>query len=89
MHAQRKDANEGEIILGLTAAGCCCIQMDRTAGFDLVVVRDDKIWLFEDKMKGGKLTKNEIKTMARVKEAGGTVHLVYSLEQALEIIGTR
>lgn len=90
MYAQRRDANEAEIIAVLTFAGCYCIQMDKSAGFDLLVIKDDDMYVMEIKAPGKEsdLTASErARLEGIVMIGGGNYWVVSSAEQALNIIG--
>ena len=92
MIAQRRDENEPEIILALRAAGCFVLQMDKSAGFDLLAIRDDNAWVIEVKQPGkeSKLTKaEEARALEIAQQGSGYYFVVSSPEMALEIIGTR
>jgi hypothetical protein len=87
MRHGRRDANHGEIRDSLRKAGYRVWDMgDVGGGFpDLLVLSKSKIGvLFEVKVKGEKLTKQELKFHS---EYEGALGIVYSAEQAIEIIG--
>lgn len=87
MIAQRRDANEPEIVEALRAAGCYVSRMDKGAGFDLLVVRDH-VYVVEVKLPGkqNNLTPDERKTKAAIEAAGGQYYVVWNVEMALEIL---
>jgi len=91
MIVQRRDANEPEIVAALRAAGCWVGQMDRTAGFDLLVRRDGKSWVMEVKRPKHEkeLTNNEYNVKANMELCDCEYYVVSNIEYALEIIGTR
>ena len=84
--ADKRDANEGEIIELLRYMGCIVIQMDRHAGFDLVVVTpaDGKVHIVEVKNpeRKWKLTPAEKTKKEQVEAAGGKYEIVETLADA-------
>jgi len=88
MIRQRKDGNERGIVLALRAAGCYVQQMDRSAGFDLLVMRGGETWAIEVKQPGETYTENEIKTCTAIQAHGGQYHTARSIDDALRIVGS-
>lgn len=87
MIAQRRDKNEQEIVQALRCLGCCVIQMDKSAGFDLLVIRQH-VYIIEVKMpdKRDALTDSEMSTKRNVESCGGRYHVATSIEEALAIV---
>lgn len=65
MHAQRKDANEADIIKALRAHGCYVKQMDKSAGFDLLVVYSSIKWAIMGGIVIAEVKNTEGKTLTR------------------------
>jgi Holliday junction resolvase len=81
----RVDSNQPEIVAALRKAGCK-VQHMHTIGDgcpDLLVGKDGINYVFEVKAPGGSLTLAELEWLA---EWRGTAYVVYSAEQAIEII---
>jgi hypothetical protein len=86
--AQRRDANEKEIVKALRAAGA---YVHVGGPFDILVGYKGTWWIVE--IKDGakrpsqrKLTKDEMVFITEVKNRA-PIHLIESVEQALEMIG--
>jgi len=86
---ERRDGNERHIIDALEAAGAFVRQMRVGAGFDLLVIYQGVTHVMEVKQPGGKLTPNEKLTQSKVIIAGGSYHIVNTIDDALEIIRER
>jgi hypothetical protein len=83
--AAKRDANEGEIILALTAAGCSVQQLSEKGVPDLLVWSPVAgLLLMEVKGAKGKLTQDQV---AFANQWGGDIHIVRSIQDALEIAG--
>lgn len=90
MNAQRRDNNERPIIDALERVSCAVIQMDKSAGFDLIVISPrNGTHIFEIKNPAEKweLTPAEKKRKAEVEAAGGLYCVVLTVEQALIVAG--
>ena len=90
MQAQKRDSNEPEIIQALRRVNCVWIPMDRTAGFDAIVISPrtgTHIFEIKDPAKRWKLTPAEEKRKSEVEAVGGLYCIVLSAEQALIIAG--
>ncbi len=84
-----RDANERDIIRALRAVGCIVRQMDRHAGFDLLVVSPfTGIHIVEVKNPAYKwhLTENEQDFQGLVESAGETYWIIDSVEAAMKMI---
>lgn len=86
MYAQRRDNNEPQIIATAQALGAYVQQMDKSAGFDLLVC-DMDTHIVEVKNGNGKLTDSEAKVKAAVESAGGVYNIARSVFDVLEILG--
>jgi len=88
MNAQKRDANEGEIIDFLRGVGAYVSQMDKSAGFDLLVVCG-LVYVVEVKnpARKWKLTEAEAKTKQEIESAGGRYYIVETVEAAARVIG--
>ena len=89
LYAQRRDKNEREIIDALESAGASVIQMDKSAGFDLLVFYMWKIYVAEVKRpdKKIKLEDNEMDTCEIITRQGCKYYILTSIDQALDMIG--
>ena len=103
MYAQRRDINEPEIVDALRSVGAYVQQMDKSAGFDLLVGYASRYffgwrwYIIEVKNTNGKqatreqlekmLTKNERDTMQLIQAAGGEYHIVTGAAAALAVVG--
>lgn len=92
IHRRRKvDANQKTIVAALRAIGACVIDLSGSGGgvMDLLVIYRGRIFLIEVKnMKGrGKvLTPAQIELHALIRAAGGEVHVVCSVEDAIAVV---
>ena len=90
MNAQRRDANEAGIIAALRAAGAFVQQMDKSAGFDLLVFFQGAIYVMEVKIPGkqNNLTLAEEDRMEMIRVIGEVdYNIVTTPEAALNVIG--
>jgi hypothetical protein len=88
MIAQKRDKNEPEIVAALRAVGCVWIAMDKSAGFDGIVISPrNGVHIFEIKnpCENWTLTPAEEKRRAEVIAACGVYNVVLGVEQALMI----
>ncbi len=86
--AQRRDGNEREIITALDHVGAAVFQMDKSAGFDLLVAYRGRLVALEVKRPGERLTDNERKVLARIIQHGDNLaYVVETAEEALQAIG--
>lgn len=92
IHRRRKvDANQKTIVAGLQAIGACVIDLSGSGHgvMDLLVIYRGKSWMVEVKnLKGrGKvLTKAQIELHRLIGAAGGEVHIVTDLDQAIALV---
>jgi hypothetical protein len=88
MNAQKRDANEPEIIEFLRGVGTRVQQMDKSDGFDLLVTCGLH-YIVEVKNPARKwaLTEAEQKTKDEIESAGGRYYVVTSVEDAARVIG--
>lgn len=96
MYAQRRDSNEPEIIESLEKLGAIVKQMDKSAGFDLLVFFNKNIHIVEVKNTNGKiktrdkliklLTNNEYNTMIIIESSGVPYNIVTNIDEALKIV---
>ena len=95
IHRRRKvDANQREIVAGLRAIGACVIDLSASGKgvMDLLVIYRRTLHLVEVKnLKGrGKvLTPAQIDLHKQIGEAGGEVHIVTDLAQAIALVTRR
>lgn len=82
--AAKRDANEKPIIEALRAAGATVEQLSKKGVPDLLVGFQGHTFLMEIKGEKGKLTPDEDTWIAAWR---GQVHIVRSVEEALEVIG--
>jgi len=85
MLKQRRDANEALIIEALLHAGAHVIRMDKSAGFDLLVISPRGVNLVEvkDPSQRWTLTENEARVKRAVELAGGPYYIVETVEEAI------
>lgn len=83
----KRDTNETPIIQALKAAGASVKQMDRLAGFDLLVAYQEQLYVVEVKTKTGMLTNAEQLYKRELSWQGITYHVIRSVEEALQMIG--
>lgn len=92
IHRRRKtDHNQKTIVAGLRAIGACVIDLSASGSgvMDLLVIYRRKVHLVEVKnLKGrGKiLTPAQIELHRQIGDAGGEVHIVTDLEQAIALV---
>ena len=91
MIAQKRDANEGDIVAAAKAAGAFVIPMDKSAGFDLLVIHRSGTHIVEVKNPARKwsLTRDEQKTERAVEKAGQFYNIVETAEDMLEVLGMK
>ena len=84
----KRDANEREIITVAKHAGAHVIQMDKNAGFDLLVVHPKGVFIVEVKNPDlkWKFTQAEEAQMRRVERAGQEYHVVELAEDFIEML---
>jgi hypothetical protein len=88
LSAQRRDANEPAIIEALRGAGAFVMQMDKSVGFDLLVIdHATNIYIAEVKSQNGKLTDREYALCNVLRNMGVTMHILKSETDALRMIG--
>lgn len=78
MIAQKKDANQDEIIAAFQAIGYSVLSMDRLAGFDILAIKYNRVRIIEIKnpKRHWHLTPAEIKMKAFVENAGGRYEII-------------
>ena len=89
-YASKRDANEARLIALWRASGCLVIQMDRRAGFDLLVICPRSglhIVEIKDSHKSWTLTPAEKLTYMEVTRRGAAYNIITDEEQALKLIG--
>jgi hypothetical protein len=85
----KRDANEGLVIEYLRNAGCLVQQMDRHAGYDLLVLSPLTGWhILEVKNPAysWKLTKAELARRDEVEAHGGAYNIVTSIDDVERIM---
>ena len=88
MRAAKVDANQAEIVKALRAVGVS-VQSLATIGKgcpDLLAARGADTWVIEVKGPKGKLTPDQIEFL---KNWRGVVHIVRTVDEALNIVGGR
>lgn len=88
MRAAKVDANQAEIVKALRAVGVS-VQSLATIGKgcpDLLAARGADTWVIEVKGPKGKLTPDQIEFL---KNWRGVVHIVRTVDEALNIVGVR
>src|SRR5512139_287762 len=83
----QRDLNEREIISTLVAAGAYVQQMDRHAGFDLLVCHAGVVYVAEVKAPGGRFTQAEMDTEAAITATGCKYWVLRDFMDALRMIG--
>jgi len=85
-YAQNKrDANEQGLIDLWVSLGCEVVQMDRHAGFDLLVVSHETVYIVEVKnpKRAWRLTDAEADLQSRI---GQHYHIIQTDEEAMELV---
>lgn len=79
MIAQRRDNNEPEIIARAKELGCAVISMDKSAGFDLLIVspRTGPQIVEVKNPKRWKIEPAEQKRREQVESVGGKYHIIF------------
>ena len=89
MTPSKRDANEADLIKMWRQLGAVVIEMDRRAGFDLLVIHRGEVYIVEVKNGAARWRLTEAER-ARCTEIG-TVNVPYSIvtnrREALELIG--
>jgi Holliday junction resolvase len=86
MRAARVDANHGEVVAALRKAGCT-VQSLASIGKgcpDLLVGKDGRTFTIEVKGPKGQLTPDQVKW---INEWQGVVHIVRTVDDALQLVG--
>lgn len=86
MRAQRRDANEREIVKFWADLGAAWIPMDRDAGFDGILLWRGQKWIVEIK-NGTQLTPREESRKTQVESVGVQYHIIENKRQAAELVG--
>lgn len=89
MIAQRRDNNEAEIIAHAKRLGCAVISMDKSAGFDLLVIGPDgRPHIVEVKNPAAKwkIEPAEQKRREQVEAVGGKYHIVFTPDDLSRIL---
>jgi hypothetical protein len=95
MIRQRKDTNEREIINAYQGVGAYARQMDRKAGFDLLVFFRGVVYVVEVKYTTKHktraelikmLTANEFEAMQLIESTGADYNIVQNITEALSVI---
>jgi len=84
---QKRDANEKEIATALRAAGAMYLYLDKSAGFDALVVYAGHTWLVEIKMPGKLPNLRELEAQLEIEAHGGNVHILHDVDDAMQMIG--
>lgn len=83
-YANKRDANEGEVIDALEDAGCRVMKLNE---FDLLVEYRGQVFMVEVKNPKGKNTLTELQE--ELLEAGWPLKVVRSKEEAFEAVGLK
>jgi hypothetical protein len=91
MIAQKRDTNEAELITIWRGVGALVIPMDKSAGFDLLVIHRGKVYVVEVKQPGKRyrLTDAERARCTEVEAVGVPYNIVQTADDALEMLGLR
>jgi hypothetical protein len=89
MTPSKRDANESELIALWRQLGAVVIEMDRNAGFDLIVAHRGEVYIVEIKAEGKRmrLTDAERVRCTEVEAVGVPYSIVTSRKEALELLG--
>lgn len=88
LNAQRRDGNEREIIQALRAAGVIVLQMDKSAGFDLLCAYAGQLYILEIKRKGVyTLEPSEMRVKRQLELADVVYHVPHDIDEALCVFG--
>lgn len=82
--AAKRDGNESEIVAALEGVGCSVTRLSQKGVPDLLVARQGVNFLIEVKEPKGKLTEDQETFIWNWK---GSVAVVRSVEEALEVVG--
>ena len=90
-HRRKVDGNQREIVAGLRAIGACVIDLSGVGAgvMDLLVIYRRRTHMVELKNldgRGNKLTPAQIGLHQQIGDAGGEVHIVTDLEQAIALV---
>jgi hypothetical protein len=91
MTPSKRDANESELITLWRKVGAVCIEMDRNAAFDLLVLHRGEVYLVEVKAEGKRmrLTQRERERCTEVEAVGVPYNIVQTADDALKMLGLR
>lgn len=83
MIAQKRDKNESLIVSAFERCGAYVSKMDKSAGFDLLVVTPRGVHVVEDKdpSQRWKLTENEAAVKRAIELAGGAYYVIETPEE--------
>lgn len=89
----KRDANERAILATLRALGVWYYQMDRNAGFDLLLAHCGRLFVVEIKdgarpVSGKRLTPNEDDTRTALEWHGIPYAICETLDEVLRVIGS-
>jgi hypothetical protein len=84
---QKRDANEHEIAAALRQVGAGYIYLDKSVGFDALVIYAGSVYLVEIKMPGKALNAREIEAHLEIRRAGGVVNVIHDVDEALHMVG--
>lgn len=88
LSAQRRDSNEREIIQALRAAGVIVLQMDKSAGFDLLCAYAGQLYVVEIKREGCyTLEPAEMRVKRQLELADVAYHVPHDIDEALCVFG--
>lgn len=87
LYAQRRDGNETEIVSAWRHAGAMVLYMDKSAGFDDIVIFCGRVYLIEVKKIGEKLTPREKRLAEMLLAAGAPYFIVHDVDEGLRTIG--
>jgi hypothetical protein len=85
--AAKRDANEGDIVKALEAAGWLVMKISDKGAPDLLCARKGVLKLVEVKGPKGKLTPAQVESHQRLAASLVTVHVVTTPEEALAAVG--
>jgi len=92
-HRRRVDENQKSIVSALKAIGACVIDLSGSGGgvMDLLVIYRGKVWMVEVKNPAKpkadqSLTTAQIRVHAEIGRAGGEVHIVRTINEAIALV---
>ena len=92
-HRRRVDENQKSIVAALKAIGACVLDLSGSGGgvMDLLVIYRGRVWMVEVKNPAKpkadqSLTPAQIRVHAEIGRAGGEVHIVRTIDEAIALV---